>query len=462
MGLILPGVEIKVVKEIVVGQLNPGGVLGVVGFVEDQSEYKAARASSYKALRERFGPSVDATLPTAKAAFVNGISEVVVTPIESRSAAKASLELRTGEKLLRFTARARGAWGNRLRASFQERAAQPGTFRLVVSLGAATEVYDGLTLSPDDERNLAKVVNLQSDYATLEVADSRKKDDKGAPASEMVEGVFAGGRGASPKDYERALERLESEEDVDLIAAEVEEWSKPEEANEIFKLLEAHCKRMSDLCANRIAVGSAPPSDLFRTADEEVEAVLKQRASMSSDRFIYCAPHGTAGAVAGLIGSIQPHVSPTYKEVGGLKSLSRNYSTSQLKSLLQANVLVLEEKRGRGIIVEKGICTSGEQISVQRTADRAVRGVKKISDAFIGTLNNSSGRAALKEKITEFFIQLEREGAIVPSSDLKDPSHKVEVYASDDDIAKGIVRVDVAVRPVRAIDYIYGTILVRA
>jgi len=462
MGLILPGVEIKVVKEIVVGQLNPGGVLGLVGFVEDQAEYKVARASSYKALRERFGASIDATLPTAKSAFINGISEVVVTPIESRSAAKATLELRTGEKVLRFTARSRGAWGNRLKASVQERLGQTGTFRLVVSLGATTEVYDGLTVSQEDEKNLAKVVSLQSDLVSLEVADSRKKDEKSASSGEMVEGAFAGGRGAGPKDVERALERLESEEDVDLIAAEVEDYSKPEEVAEVHKLLEAHCKRMSDLCANRIGLGSAPPSELYRSADDEVESIVRQRASMASDRFIYCAPHGVAGAVAGLIGSIQPHISPTYKEVGGLKSLSRNYSASQLKSLLQANVLVLEEKRGRGIIVEKGICTSGEQISVQRTADRAVRGVKKISDAFIGTLNNSSGRVALKEKITEYFIQMEREGAIVPSSDLKDASFKVDVYASDDDISKGIVRVDVAVRPVRAIDYIYGTILVRA
>jgi hypothetical protein len=133
-----------------------------------------------------------------------------------------------------------------------------------------------------------------------------------------------------------------------------------------------------------------------------------------------------------------------------------------LKQLLLANILVLEERKGKGIIIEKGICSSGEQISVQRVADRAVRGVKMIGDLFIGTLNNVSGRAALKEKITEFFIQMEKDGAIVPSADGSDPAYKVDVYASDDDIAKGIVRVDIAVRPVRAIDYIYGTILVRA
>ena len=95
-------------------------------------------------------------------------------------------------------------------------------------------------------------------------------------------------------------------------------------------------------------------------------------------------------------------------------------------------------------------------------ADRSVRGTKLIGDLFIGTLNNMTGRAALKEKITEFFIQMEKDGGIVPNADGSDPAYKVDVYATDDDISKGIVRVDIAVRPVRAIDYIYGTILVRA
>ena len=51
--------------------------------------------------------------------------------------------------------------------------------------------------------------------------------------------------------------------------------------------------------------------------------------------------------------------------------------------------------------------------------------------------------------------------AIVPSTDGKDPSFKVDVYSTQADFAIGIVRVDIAIRPVRAIDYIYATILVK-
>ena len=38
MTLILPGVEIQVVKEIVAGQLNPSGILGLIGITEENED----------------------------------------------------------------------------------------------------------------------------------------------------------------------------------------------------------------------------------------------------------------------------------------------------------------------------------------------------------------------------------------------------------------------------------------
>jgi len=130
--------------------------------------------------------------------------------------------------------------------------------------------------------------------------------------------------------------------------------------------------------------------------------------------------------------------------------------------LLKAGVLPIDLHRERGIIAVKGITTTKEQISVTRIADRAVRGVKNVSDNFIGTLNSPGGRLALKEKLTEFLTAMEKEGALVPSTDLKNPAFLTDVYSSQLDFAQGIVRVDIAVRPVRAMDYIYATITVQA
>lgn len=68
---------------------------------------------------------------------------------------------------------------------------------------------------------------------------------------------------------------------------------------------------------------------------------------------------------------------------------------------------------------------------------------------------------ALRERLTEFLIGMEREGAIVPTTDGQQPAYLVDVYSSQIDFAQGIVRVDEAVRPVRAMDYIYATITVQ-
>lgn len=87
--------------------------------------------------------------------------------------------------------------------------------------------------------------------------------------------------------------------------------------------------------------------------------------------------------------------------------------------------------------------------------------MKLIGDLFIGRLNTEDGRNALKQKLLEFLTQMEKDNALVPSTDGTDPAFKVDVHSSQADFAKGIVRVDMAVRPVRAIDYIYATILVQ-
>ena len=83
------------------------------------------------------------------------------------------------------------------------------------------------------------------------------------------------------------------------------------------------------------------------------------------------------------------------------------------------------------------------------------------ADKFVGfsrhQADNSTGAAA--DINVRYWkrgaIKLAISGAVITDIGLP-------VYATDDDISKGIVRLDIAVRPVRAIDYVYGTILVRA
>jgi hypothetical protein len=477
MTLILPGVEIKVVKEIVLGQLRPAGILGLLGITEDNDDgtpKNLGRVSSYKALKEQYGRSVDFTVPEAKQSFQNGIAEIVMVPLEGLTARKASTELRTttGKPIVKLEARAKGFWGNRINVKIEGKPDDTGKIsivRVTLRYNAIEEVFDNLDYIPTSDRYFLKIINDQSDLVTASIisggrSKSTKKDKE--EESEWIladtETTLSDGKGVSLKDYEVALEKLQSEDDVDLVLPSIEEFNDTNLVKTVYHSVEAHCRVMSENSMNRIGFGQAPPSMMFADGNAEVDFITRQVSTFNSDRFVYVAPHGALGAVVGLIGNLDVHQSPTFKTLSGISELERRYSPSQLKSLLVANVLALEAKRDRGIIIEKGICTSGEQISVIRIADKAVRGIKMIGDKFIGTLNTVSGRAALKEKCVEFFIQLEKDGAIVPSADGSDPAYKVDVYATDDDISKGIVRIDIAVRPVRAIDYIYGTILVRA
>ena len=476
MTLILPGVEIQVVKEIVVGQLNPAGILGLIGITEDNDDGTPRaldRASSYKGLKDLYGKSIDFTIPETKQAFQNGISDVVVSPVGGSSAAHANIHLADGEgnKVAVLTARARGIWGNDISTKVTGKIDDEGKitmFSINIRCCDVVEFFDNLRMNENDDRFFANIINARSDLVRAECIPP-KKEGKGKDVKAPINRIpvnlvdnLSGGKDPNAKDYEAALEKLESEEDIDLVAASVHNWGDMKFSKNIYAAIEAHCSMMSTNCQNRIGFGEAPPSSRFGQEKEEVDFICKQTNTMSSDRFVYVAPHGALGAVIGLIGNLNYYDSPTFKTLSGLTGLENKYSPSSLKKMLVANILPLEVKKGRGIIIEKGIATSGEQISVQRVADRSVRGTKTIGDLFIGTLNNMTGRAALKEKITEFFIQMEKDGGIVPSADGSDPSYKVDVYATDDDISKGIVRVDIAVRPVRAIDYIYGTILVRA
>jgi len=165
--------------------------------------------------------------------------------------------------------------------------------------------------------------------------------------------------------------------------------------------------------------------------------------------------------VAGLLGRLDFFVSPTFKTIAALGVPAATYADAQLERLLTGKVVVVNQRRGLGSIVVKGLLTSGRQISVQRTADKAVRDVAAIARGYVGLLNNEGSRNALKQQVTAMLLQMQADGALVPSTDGTSPAFAVDAYSSGADFANGIVRLDIAVRPVRSIDYLYASILVQ-
>ena len=317
-----------------------------------------------------------------------------------------------------------------------------------------TETFNDLTMDPDDPNYLPEVLT-SSGFLRAHDLFVRSRTTS-FPRHMVRPAPLTGGTSPLPDDYQSALERLESAEEVDLVIAAVANQLDGAGIRRVHQSVVAHCTKMADVARNRIGIGSAAATEQARTPD-----ILDHANDVRSDHFILSAPAGTEAAVAGLLGRQDFFQSPTFKTVAALDGEPGRYTDSQLEQLITGNVLVVNARRGLGNIVVKGLLTSGRQINVQRTANQAVREVKAISDKYIGLLNNEGARNALRQQIFAMLLQMTRDGALVPSTDGKDPAFAVNVYSTQADFANGIVRIDLAIRPVRAIDYIYATILVK-
>jgi tail sheath protein len=456
--LIIPGVSIEVVKEIVPQSLTPSGVVGMLGTSPRGPILEPTPVTTYREFAEKFGADPNYSLTRdVKLSFLNGVFEVFVTRIEGAGGKTAALLLKGAKKrdTIRMESKVPGAAGNSIRVEV-DKGTIDNSVMMRITYGERSEFYDALKMDSTSDAYLVNTLNLKSSLV--------KAEDLKPPAIEFpdnnplpIDVKLEGGTSAPPKfeDWERALEGLEGEPDVDAVyAADVDD-------PKIHAIINAHCQNMSTDAKNRIGVGTVGKG-------ESIKDMVARAQGIKSDRFVLTAPNGIAGAVVGLISKLRYYDSPTFKPLQGLAPADiwtpaqRRFYPSEIMELLKAGILPVDLHRERGIIVVKGITTTKEQISVTRISDRAVRGVKNVSDNFIGTLNSPGGRIALREKIREFLSSMEKEGALVPSTDLKNPAFMTDVYSSQLDFAQGIVRVDIAVRPVRAMDYIYSTITVQA
>lgn len=337
-----------------------------------------------------------------------------------------------------------------------------GTVRLIAGIETdagfeAREQYDNLTMDPDSANYLP---------AALEASALVRAVDRFKPAGAVTWPAAIGDprkftEGAAPATaaFLAAIDALDGEEAVDMLLAGLQGW---EDASldhlAVQKHMLGHARTQADKARPRIAVGSVAPHEAG-----DVKLMLAHASEVGDRRFVLCTPPGSEGAVAGLLGHLEYFQSPTFKSVAALGVPLVRYRDSELDKLVgpEGNLCVIQQRRGRGTICLKGIATTGDQISVTRTADVCVRRVQAIADRFIGELNNADARNSLKQMVVATFLQMERDGALVPAVDGSSPAFQVDVYSSQTDFAAGIVRIDIAVRPVRAIDYVYATITVK-
>ena len=330
-----------------------------------------------------------------------------------------------------------------------------GEISMDVFQGGLQESLTGMVLNPDDDNYLPYVLETQSTYIR---ARSQPFRENSLPAATSVLAPFENGTSPSVDNYRTAIELLADDPRIDLVLASIEPARETSDVIEIHQALLAHCVTMADNGAPRIAFGTITADDA-----DDLDAIRDHSAAVRNRRFVLIAPPGAAGVVAGTVGRLRPQFSPTFKNVPMQGIAPSSYRESQLNRLLGSttNLLVVQQRAGRGVIVLRGLDTTGDQISVTRVADQAIRETKAISENFIGRLNTDEARVALRQQIVATFTRMERENALVPSTDGSDPAFLVDVYSTQQDFAQGIVRIDIAVRPVRAIDYIYASIRVK-
>lgn len=332
-----------------------------------------------------------------------------------------------------------------------------GRVSVSVLQGGLQEQFTDLVLNPDDDNFLPFALLTRSQLIRVRLLNSLAATAR-LPAPTAAPLPLTGGASPTVAQYGEAIDLLSDDTRIDLVMASVEAGRADAEVRQIHQQLVAHAVRMAENGAPRIAFGSV-------TANEQknLGAIKDHAALVRNRRFVLVSPAGAEGAVVGLVGRLNPQDSPTFKPVPLFELAPATYRESELNRLLgpTTNLLVVQDRAGRGVVVLRGLDTTGDQVSVTRVADQAIRETKAIAENFIGQLNSADARTALKQQIIATFTRMERAGALVPSTDGSDPAFVVDVYSTQQDFAQGIVRVDIAIRPVRAIDFIYATIRVK-
>lgn len=203
------------------------------------------------------------------------------------------------------------------------------------------------------------------------------------------------------------------------------------------------------------------------TDEEGVAAIVEQIPS--NDRIIFVGPGiqafdaaaeepvnlpgtYTAAAVAGLLSTLSPHTSPTNKVLSGVTRLSQRFSYGETVQLVNAGVLVLEQRRG--VRVVRGITTDDgpfRQVTTRRITDFTKAGIRSVSDQFVGRLNNGRVRAALQGALDGFLTTMVLDEQLV--------TYTVEVTATRQDEIAGRAMVNAVIQPTFSIDFVAVTLV---
>lgn len=163
----------------------------------------------------------------------------------------------------------------------------------------------------------------------------------------------------------------------------------------------------------------------------------------------------SAAAVAGLLSTLSPQVSPTNKVLFGVNKLAVRFSYGDTKDLVKGGVLVLEERQGvrvvRGVTTEAASNGPFKQITTRRIIDFAKAGIRQAANPFIGRLNNQRVRKAMQGAIDGFLTTMLMDEALT--------GYSLQVTATRADEIAGRAIVNAVLQPTFSIDFVAVTLV---
>jgi hypothetical protein len=320
----------------------------------------------------------------------------------------------------------------------------PNAVQVSIRYGTTIERY-----TVPDGVSLEKLINRSS---ALVSADA-DQDNGGTKPVEFVSnlgtaGNIGGNNGAdaAEAEYAAGLELLSTQlVNIVVLAGQ--------DAERMGSVLLGHLKSTAEVDFERIGVigaaGDTVPDFLGHSMADERIVLVAPGIKYPDGRTLPAAY--TAAAVAGLMSSLDVQTSLTNKTLN-VPGLAVEPNRGQQEQLIRRNVLTVVRKEGFRVL--KGITTSGEgtpfaSIPTRRIVDYAKYGVRSASNPYIGRLNNSRVRAALKATLDAFLTRMVDDEALT--------GYELEVSATRAQEIAGEVNVVMTLQPTFSIDYIRVT-----
>lgn len=458
--MVLPGTYIEVRAEGLIGAgAIATGNLGVIGTAAKGPVNQVRALSSYSEALDMFGAAGPASKKadndpdpltltrTLELAYGGGARNVFAVRIANAEPTAASkIWEQSGKKVLTLRATEAGTWGNSTSGSIDQEGTKP--FKLTVSNGRTKETFSG-----SNAGEIVAAVNGSGGTPASRLVKAESADASGSiPVGTFV---LAQGNDNSTNITSAllapGLALLEREPVNILVVAGLS-------AAVASGPVSAHLERTETDWGERIAV--------LGVASTKAEEVVAEAAGSKKDgRIVLVAPGVVASdssglpitlgasylaaAVAGKLSTLAPHVSLTNKTLP-IDELDVQYSPAVTQTLLQNRTLVVRKKFGFQVV--KGITSDDgafRQISVRRIVDFAKAGVRSGADAYIGKLNNSRVRAALKATLDGFLSQMVLDEMLV--------GYELQVGATRAQEIQGIAAVSMTLKPTFSIDFIRVT-----